>query len=72
LQLNYASQISVDTSSHVICGAMADFADKRDAQSLPSLLDQVINNLERESLQIEDVLADTNYSSGESFEIFGK
>ena len=66
LQLNYASQISVDTSSHVICGAMADFADKRDAQSLPSLLDQVIKNLERESLQIEDVLADTNYSSGES------
>jgi transposase len=65
-QLNYASQISVDTASHVICGAMADFADKRDAQSLPDLLDQVINSLERESIQIEDVLADTNYSSGES------
>jgi len=65
-QLNYAGQISVDTSSHVICGAMADFADKRDAQSLPGLLDQVINNLKGENIQIEDVLADTNYSSGES------
>jgi transposase len=66
LQLNYAGQISVDTSSHVICGAMADFADKRDAQSLPVLVDQVSQNLGREGIQIEDILADTNYSSGES------
>ncbi len=65
-QLNYTGQISVDTSSHIICGAMADFADKRDAQSLSKITDQTIENLEREGLNVEEVLADTNYSSGEA------
>lgn len=66
LQLNYAGQISVDTHSHVICGAMADFANKRDAMTLPTLVDQVCENLHQEGLEVEDVLADTNYSSGEA------
>jgi len=65
LQLNYAGQISVDTHSHVICGAMADFANKRDAMTLPTLVDQVCENLQKEGIQLEEVLADTNYSSGE-------
>jgi transposase len=65
-QLNYSGQISVDTHSHVICGAMADFADKRDSQSLPSFLATTIDNLKQHDLTIEEVLADTNYSSGEA------
>ena len=32
--LNYLGQISVDNANHVITGAVADFADKRDSQCL--------------------------------------
>jgi Transposase and inactivated derivatives len=66
LQLNYSGQISVDTSSHVICGAMADFADKKDSQSLPAIVGQTQENLYLANIKIEEVLADTNYSSGEA------
>jgi len=66
LQLNYSGQISVDTDSHVICGAMADFADKKDSQSLPDIVEQTRTNLQTEGIGIEEVLADTNYSSGEA------
>lgn len=66
LQLNYNAQISVDTDSHVICGAMADFADKRDAQSLPDIVEQVTDSLAKEGIPVREVLADTNYSSGDA------
>lgn len=66
LQLNYAAQVSVDTDSHVICGAMADFADKRDAQSLSKIVDQTSESLSKGGIPLQEVLADTNYSSGEA------
>ena len=66
-QLNYLGHISVDTSSHVICGALADFADKRDSSTLPKIVDQVSESLEREAITIQTVLADTNYSSGKAY-----
>lgn len=62
--LNYSGQISVDTKSHVICGAMADFADKRDSQSFPSMLAHTIENLKSHNIKIKEALADTGYSSG--------
>jgi transposase len=65
-QLNYSGQIAVDDAHHVITGAMADFADKRDSQSLPGILGQTIDNLKEENITIEQVTADTNYSSGEA------
>jgi hypothetical protein len=65
-QLNYYGQVSVDTKSHVICGAMADFADKRDSQSLPVILANTIDNLKNYDIKIKEVIADTNYSSGEA------
>jgi transposase len=68
-QLNYSGQISVDTKSHVICGAMADFADKRDSQSLPAILNNTIDNLKQNNIKIEEVLADTGYSSGDALRI---
>lgn len=64
-QLNYTGQISVDTHSHVICGAMADKADNRDSMSLPAILTQTIDNLKLHQIKIEEVLADTGYSSGD-------
>ena len=64
--LNYYGQIAVDTSFHVITGAMADFADKRDSQCLQHIVNQTVENLKSNQLQLSQLLADTGYSSGES------
>ena len=64
--MNYLGQLSVDTSHHVITGAMADFADKRDSQCLENILEQTIENLETNGLQMGQLLADTGYSSGKT------
>jgi transposase len=65
-QLNYAAQISVDTAHHVITQVQTDFADKRDSQCLPSLLNNTVDNLQQQGLQVEEVYADAGYSSGEA------
>ena len=44
-QLNYLSQISVDSAHHVITCIQSDHADKKDSQCLPSLLSNTIENL---------------------------
>lgn len=64
--LNYFGQIAVDDANHVITGAGGDFADKKDSQCLPKILDQSIKNLAENHIEISEVIADTNYSSGES------
>jgi transposase len=64
--LNYYGQIAVDDSHHVITGANADFADKRDSQCLEKVVTQTIENLKQNSLPIEELLTDTGYSSGEA------
>jgi hypothetical protein len=63
-QLNYFGQIAVDDAHHVITGAMADFARKRDSDCLPDILNQTIVNLAGIDIEIDQVIADTNYSSG--------
>jgi len=65
-QLNYYGQIAVDDTHHVITGAMADFADKRDSQCLPAILNQTIDNLNQNEINIEQVTADTGFSSGDA------
>lgn len=65
-QLNYYGQIAVDDAHHVITGALADYADQRDSQCLPAILDQTIENLNENEIQINQVAADTGYSSGEA------
>jgi len=65
-QLNYTAQVSVDTAHHVITHIQTDYADKKDSQCLPSLLNNTITNLKDEGLQIEEVFADAGYSSGEA------
>jgi transposase len=67
-QLNYLAQVSVDTASHVITQIQSDYASKKDSQCLPSLLKNTIENLQENNLQIEEVLADGGYSSGESLQ----
>src|SRR5215470_6177285 len=65
-QLNYAAQVSVDAAHHVITQIQTDHADRKDSQCLPSLLSNAVDNLAREGLQVEEVFADTGYSSGEA------
>ena len=63
-QMNYSAQTSVDTRAHVITNIMADFSDKRDSQSLSQAIEQTKENLKENNLQLEEVLADAGYSSG--------
>ncbi len=65
-QMNYYAQIAVDESHHVITAAGADFADKRDSECLPHILEQNIENLKQNDLRCEQITADTGYSSGEA------
>src|SRR5215218_6394882 len=65
-QLNYLSQVSVDTAHHVITQIQTDHADKKDSQCLPSLLKNTIENLKQYGVQVEQVYADAGYSSGEA------
>jgi transposase len=62
--MNYLGQLSVDTSHHVITGACADFADKRDSQCLEKLCEINADNLLENEIEPGEVLADTAYSSG--------
>ena len=70
--LNHLGIISVDTENHVICGAKVDFADKNDSDTTENIVSQVIDNLEDNRLQIEEILADTGYSSGVSYDYLEK
>jgi len=65
-RLNYLAQVSVDTANHVITQIQSDFADKKDSQCLSSLVYHTIDNLSKNGLHIEEVLADGNYSSSEA------
>ena len=65
-QLNFYGQVSVDDSNHVVTGAKADFADKRDSQCLPGILGQTIEILKENEILIDQVVADTGYSSIEA------
>ena len=64
--LNYLGQISVDKANHVITGATADFADKRDSRCLEKICGQVKESFEENNLKINQVVTDTGYSSGEA------
>ena len=67
-QLNYLAQVSVDTAHHVITQIQSDYANKKDSQCLPSLLKNTIENLKEGNLEIEEVLADAGFSSGEALQ----
>jgi len=65
-QFNYLAQTSVDTGQHVITHIEAFHADKKDSQCLPQIVEGIKENLNPEGLTVEQVLADTGYSSGEA------
>jgi transposase len=70
--LNHLGIISVDTKNHIICGAMADFADTKDSNTTEKIVGQTIENLKNNDLQVKEVLADTGYSSGVSYDYLEK
>jgi transposase len=71
-QLNYFGQLAVDDAHHVITGACADFADKRDAQCLAQIVELTKENLEENQIALQEVLADAGYSSGAALAYLNK
>ena len=63
-QFNYLAQTSVDTQHHVITHIEAFHADKKDSQCLPRIIEGIKENLKDEGLIVEQIVADTGYSSG--------
>ena len=67
-QLNYTMQTAVDMDSHVITNVEAHLADRRDSESLPQVLSNTINNLQEHGLDVDEIAADTGYSSGKALQ----
>lgn len=65
-QFNYLGQVSVDTAHHVITHIQAHHADKKDCQCLPKVIQGLQENLTQEGMPVEEIIADTGYSSGEA------
>jgi transposase len=63
-QFNYLAQTCVDTEHHVITHIHAYHADKKDSQCLPGIIKGLKENLIPEGISVEQILADTGYSSG--------
>ncbi len=65
-QLNYSMQTAVDMGSHVITNVEAHFADRRDSECLEQVLKSTISNLAEHDLTVDEIAADTGYSSGKA------
>lgn len=67
--LNYLGQVGVDTATHVITHVQAFSADKKDSQCLPGMVAQVVSNLKENDIMVQEVVADTGYSSGKALKM---
>lgn len=65
-QLNYSGQLAVDDAYHVITGACASTAGSKDSVIFSEIMDQTLETFSQNNMQVEEVLADAGYSSGES------
>ena len=65
--LNYLGQVAVDTATHMITHVQAFTAEKRDSQCLSAVLRHVKNNLLENGIRLQEIIADTGYSSGDAF-----
>jgi len=70
--LNYFGQLAVDDHNHVITGACADFAHKRDSQCLEQIVEITKKNLEENQVELGEILADAGYSSGQALSYLDK
>ena len=69
-KLNFNAQMSVDSAHHVISDIFADYADKKDSQSLPQVTEHLQARLKQNGLLFTTLLADAGYSSGENYAMF--
>lgn len=65
-QLNYSGQVSVDDAHHVVTAACASTAGSKDSETLGEILGQAIENLKENGMKVDQVTADTGYSSGKA------
>lgn len=70
LQMNYLASMSVDSSHHVITHIQADHADSRDSKYLKDIVSDTRNRLKQQGIRVENIVADTNYSSGDNYSFF--
>lgn len=68
-QLNYMSSMAVDTAQGVISHIQADYADKKDSRYLNDITLKTKAELEENNLQVQNILADTGYSSGKNYHL---
>lgn len=66
MRLYYRAQMSVDTASHFITYIQAFKGNESDNSSLPVMLPQIMSNLAGHVTPVEEILADTGYSSGKA------
>jgi len=66
MRLYYRAQMSVDTASHYITYIQAFKGNQADNTSLPLILPQIAGNMAEQAIQVEEILADTGYSSGKA------
>lgn len=64
--LNYLGEVAVDTATHMITHIQAFMADKRDSECLPAMLLHTRNNLLENGIALEEIVADTGFSSGDA------
>lgn len=67
-ELYYNGQIAVDTAHHVITHAQSFRADGKDCRDLITIAEQLQTRLHHHGMQIEKILADGAYSSGENYQ----
>jgi len=67
-ELYYNGQIAVDTAHHVITHAESFRADGKDCRDLITITEQLQTRLKQHGMQIEKILADGAYSSGENYQ----
>lgn len=67
-QFNYAGQLAVDDAHHVITGACASTAGSKDSAIFAEIMEQTIENTKQNGVEIQEILADAGYSSGESLQ----
>lgn len=67
-QLNYAGQLAVDDAHHVITAACASTAGSKDSAILHEIVNQTQENLRSNEMELEQLVADAGYSSGEALQ----
>ena len=70
--LNYLGEVSVDTASHVITHIQAFEANQRDSQCLPSVIENLVETMNQNGMQVEEIIADKGFSSGEALKSLEK